>query len=168
MDTLTCRFAGEGNRPAIRGAHLAVGRNGELERDMRSAVAHAANMAGVIAARRFGGEADIDRDAGRAQPRMPGSGNLQVRILKRRDHARDTRRDDGVGAWRRFAVMRARLERNVKGGAARSRPGAADRLDLGMRPAPNLRPATADDQSILDDHCTYSRIGPGTTQAAPT
>ena len=63
--------------------------------------------------------------------------------------------------------MRARLQRDVERGAARRRAGAAQRLDLRMRPAAGLRPAAADDDAVLDDHRTDGRIGPGAAEPAP-
>ena len=79
----------------------------------------------------------------------PGAGDLRIGVFQRRDDAGDARRDDGVGAGRRLAVMRAGLERHVKRRAARGRAGAAQRLDLRMRPAAGLRPAAADDDAVL-------------------
>ena len=66
-----------------------------------------------------------------------------------------------------FAVMRARLERDVKRRAARRLAGAAQRLDLRMRPPAGLRPAAADNDAVLDDHRADRRIGPGAAEPAP-
>ena len=79
-----------GRRPAR--ASLAVGRDRELEHDMRPAFAHAPDMAGMIAARRLRADPDIDRNAGGPQPRMAAPRHFGIGILHRRDHAGDRRR----------------------------------------------------------------------------
>ena len=97
----------------------------------------------------------------------PCAGHFGIGIFERRDDARDPRGDDSVGAGRRLAVMRARLQRNVERRAARRRAGPAQRLDLGMGPAPGLGPAAADDDAVLDDHGADRGIGPCTAEPAP-
>ena len=121
----------------------------------------------MVAPRLLGADADIDRDAGGAQPRVALPGHFGIGIFERRDHARNAGGDDGVGARRRFAVMRARLERDVERRAARRLAGAAQRLDFGMRPPAGLRPAAADDDAVLDDHRADRGIGPGAAEPAP-
>ena len=133
---------------------------------MRAAVAHAPDMAGMIVARLVGADADIDRDAGGAQPRMARARHFGIGIFDRRHDARNAGGDHGVGARRRFAEMRARLERDVERRATRCRPGAAQRLDFGMRPAARLGPAAADNHAVFDDHCADRGIGPGAAETA--
>ena len=99
---------------------------------MRTLVADAPEMPGMIARRFRSTEPDIDRDAGGAQPRMALAGHFRIGILDRRHHARDAGCDDGVGAGRRLAEMRARLQRHIERGAARGLAGAPERLRLGM------------------------------------
>ena len=70
MDALAHRLAGDRDRPAARRTGFAVGGDRELEHDMRAAVAHAPDMAGMVAPRLLGADADVDRNARRAQPRM--------------------------------------------------------------------------------------------------
>ena len=69
--------------------------------------------------------------------------------------------DDGVGARRRHAVVRARLQRHVHGGAARARAGAGDGLGLGVRAAARLRPAARDHLAgrLIGDDRADRRIG---------
>ena len=110
-----------------------------LSMHMRPAVAHAADMPGMVARGLVGAEPDIDRDAGGAQPAMALPRHLRIGVLDRRHHARDAGGDHGVGAGRRLAVMRARLQRDIERGAARGLAGAPQRLGLGMRPAARLR-----------------------------
>ena len=155
-----------GRRPGAAG--LAVGGDRELEHDAGPAIAHAPDVAGMVAARRFGADADVDRNARRAQPRMSRARDFGIGILERRDDARDAGGDDGVGARRRFAVMRAGLERDVERRAACRRAGAAQRLDFGVRPAARLGPAAADNVAVLDDHGADRRIGPGAAEPAPS
>ena len=100
---------------------------------MRPPIRDAHDVAGMHAARLVGAQADIDRDALVAQPLMALAGDFRIGILQRRHHARDAGLDDGVGARRRLALMRARLERHVHGRALRGLLGLAQRLDFGMR-----------------------------------
>src|SRR5262249_25512056 len=97
--------------------------------------------------------------------------DLGVRIFERRNDAGDARSDDRVGAWRRLAVVRARLERDVECGAARGLASAAQCLDLRMRPAPGLGPAAADNPRraviMAADHGAYGGIGPSAAKPAP-
>ena len=119
-------------------------------------------------ARLLGADADLDRDAGRAQPRMALPRHFRIGILERGDDARDAGRDDRVRARRRLAVMRTRLERDVERRAARRAAGAHERLGLRMRPAAGLRPAPPDDdrRPSTDDRADR-RIGPGLAEPAP-
>ena len=150
-----------------RRAGFAVGRDRELEHDVGPAVAHAPDVAGMIAPRLLGADADLDRDARRAQPRVARARDFGIGIFERRDDARNAGGDDGVGAGRRLAVMRAGLERDVERRAARRRAGAAQGFDLGMRPAAGLGPAAADNDAVLDDHRADRRIRPGAAESAP-
>ena len=67
MHALARDLAGDLERPAAGKPGLAVGGDRELERDMRAAIADAADMPGMGAPRLLGPDADIDGDAGRAQ-----------------------------------------------------------------------------------------------------
>ena len=51
MDAVAHRLAGDRTGAGAGGAGLAVGRNRKLEHDVRTAVAHAPDMAGMVAAR---------------------------------------------------------------------------------------------------------------------
>ena len=55
---------------------------------MGPAVVHAPDVTGMVVARLRGADADVDRDAGGAQPRMPGAGDLGVGVFQRGDDAR--------------------------------------------------------------------------------
>ncbi len=162
------RTASPGNRKWLPtgGARLTIGRDSELEQNVRPPFPHPQNVTGVIAARRLGADTDINRDAGGAQPRMSCTGDLGVWILDRRDHARDAGGDDRVGARRRFAEMRAGFECDVERGALRLGAGTAQSFDLGMRPAARLGPAAADDRAILDQYRADRRIRPGAALSA--
>jgi hypothetical protein len=141
--------------------------NRKLEHGLWAAFAHPPDVAGVVAPRLGGADADVDSNARGAQPRMARAGDLRVGVFERGDHAGDAGGNDGIGAGRRLAEMRARLERHVKRGAARRLAGAAERLDLGMRPAADLRPAAADNDSAFDDDRADGRIWPGAPKPAP-
>ena len=101
------------------------------------------------------------------KPGMALPGHLRVGILDRRHHARDSGGDDRIGAGRRFADMRARLQRHIERGAAGGLAGARQRLRLGMGTAAGLGPAAADDDAVLDHDRADGRIGPGAALPAP-
>ncbi len=168
MHALAHPLAGDRQRPPAGRAGLAVGRDRELEHDLRAAFAHAPDVAGMGAPRLGGADADVDRDAGGAQPRMARAGDLRVGVFERGDHARDAGGDDRVGAGRRLAVMRAGLERHVERGAARCLAGAAaaprSRHAAGRRLASSrARRSTPLATTTAPD----GRIGPGAPEPAP-
>src|SRR5262249_5889030 len=101
---------------------------------MGAAVADAADMPGMGAPRRIGAGADLDSNAVGLEPGVALPSHLRIGILECSDDARNARRDYGVGAGRRLAVMRAGLERDVHGGATRRGAGPPQRLGLCMRP----------------------------------
>jgi len=118
-------------------------------------------VTGVIAARLLGTKPNIDLDAALGELAVTRAGNFRIGILQRRHHARHAGFDDGIGARRRFALVRTWLERHVESGALRRFLGAAQRLDLGMRAATFLRPAATENDAVLHDHRADGRIGPG-------
>ena len=134
---------------------------------MRTLVADAAEMPGVIVRGFRGTKADIDRDPGGAQLGMALPGHFRIGIFDRRHHARNAGRDHRIDARRRLAEMRTGLQRHIERGAARGFAGASQRLGLGMRPTARLRPAAADDDAVLDDDRTDGRVRPGAAQPAP-
>ena len=66
---------------------------------------------------------DLDRDAVRAQEREAAAAHERIRILDRRDDARDAGVDDPADARAGAALVAARLERAVQRRAARARAG---------------------------------------------
>src|SRR5262249_11992427 len=77
-------------------------------------------------------------------------------------------RDYGVRARRRLAVMGAWFERHIERGAVCNRAGAAQRLDLGMRPATGLRPAAPDNVTAPHEDRADRRIRPCSAKSAST
>src|SRR5262249_57666231 len=124
-------------------------------------------MPGVIALCRIGLDADIDGNARAAQARMAGARYFGIGILKRQGDPRNAGGNNGVSAWRRLAMMRARLECHKHRRAACRRAGSAQSLDLGVRAAARLRPATADNLAIFDDHPPHSPPSPTSPPPPP-
>ena len=92
-------------------------------------------------------------DAGCSQPLDPASCD-RVRIAVQHVHLGDSCRDQRVGAGRRPTLMRARLERDDRGGAARVRSGGLQRDDLRVRTAHPTRRTFRDDVPVADDHAS--------------
>ena len=128
MNTRPHRFAGDRRRPAAGEAGLAIGRDRELEDHMRASVLHATDVAGMRPLRFVGADADLDHDALLRHPPMTRTRHLRIRIDHRRDHPLDPGGDDGVGAGRGLAMMRAGLERDIEGRAACRCPACASAL----------------------------------------
>ena len=139
----------------------------ELEHDVGPRFQHARDVADMHAPRFVGTQPDIDRDAFAAQLLVALAGHFRVGILQRRHHARNAGLDDGVGARRRLAKMRTRLQRHIHRRTLRHLLDAAQRLDLGMRAAAGLRPAARQNDAVLHDHAADRRIGPGVAEPAP-
>src|SRR5215470_10005353 len=74
--------------------------------------------------------------------------------------------DDGVGAWRRAAVVGARLERHVEGRATRSVAGLLERDHLGMADSVVLVPALPYDVAVLHDDGADERVVAGLAATA--
>src|ERR1700691_1698029 len=134
---------------------------------MRTAVTHAPDVTGMVAARFVGANTDVDRDASRAKACVTLPRYCGVGVLDRRDDPCQARSDNGVGAGWRLAVVRARLQRYVQGATARRLAAAAQRLDLGVRPAAGLRPAATDNDAVFHDHGAHGRIRPCPAEPAP-
>ena len=168
MHTIARLHPGDGNRrPACRPS-FAIRRDRELEHDVGTAVAHAPDVSGMVVARFLGAGVNIDDNASRTKPRVALAGHFRIGIFDRRDDARQACSDDGVGAGRRFAVMRARLQRHVERRTTCRCSGAPQRLDLGMRPAAGLRPAAAHNHAVLHDHGANGRVWPRPAKPAPS
>ena len=125
MHAVTDGFARDRDRTSSLPRDFAVRRNRKLERHMRPAVAHPANMPGMIAPRCCGLDTDIDSNARGAQASVPAARDFRIGVLHGRNHAGNSGSDHGVGAGRRLAMVRAWFERHVERGAARHRAGAA-------------------------------------------
>ncbi len=128
-----CRGAGDPLAVAGGGGDPAVGTGGELERHLRPACAHPREEAGVEPARLGLQAADLDRDAGGAQPGDALAVDARVGVDRGHHRAGDAGGEHEVGAGRGAAVMGAGLEGDVGGAAAGGLAGAPDRLALGMR-----------------------------------
>ena len=115
--------------------HLSLGVECELHLYKRTALGDAQDVAGRHPVRLARHRPAFHRDARGAQPRQPAAGNARVGILDGADDAADAGSDDGVGARRRGAVMRAGLQRHVQGRPARLRPRAAQGFRLRVRTA---------------------------------
>ena len=135
---------------------------------MRTFFPDPAKMPGVIARGFHSPEPHLDRDAGSAQFCVALPGHQRIGILDRRHHARDAGGYHRIGAGRRLADMRARLQRHIERGAARGVSRPRQRLRFGVRTSACLRPATADNDAIFDHDRPDGRIGPGAPLPAPS
>ncbi len=105
--------------------------------------------------------ADIEYDARPLEAGVALSFHPRVGIFQRGHDPCHARPDQGVGAGRRLAEMRARLERDIDRGATRSFARLGQRIGLGVRPAAVARAAAADDVAVFHDHAADGRVGPG-------
>src|SRR6185503_6644652 len=152
-------------RPVLRG-DLAVERHRRLERDMRPPQAHGGEEAAVLGAHLGASRADRHLDAARAQGLGASARHVGIGIHRARHYPRHSGVPDGPCAGRRPAVVVARLERDVEGGAARALARRRQRHDLGMGAARLGVKALAHDLAVADHHRAHHRIRRG-QPAAP-
>ena len=169
MHAIARRLAGDGDRTPPGEAGLAVGRDRELEHDMRAGRRACAGCGRHVRAappRRQGRHRLRYRPRAAARARRPpprGLGSSSAETTRAMPAAMI-----GVGARRRLAVMRAGLERHIKRRAARRR----------ARPPQALRSPHADARRAgssrgrrstpsLHHHRADRRIGPGAPEPAP-
>src|SRR5262249_25897516 len=99
MHLITDGFASNRHTSSTGSGGLAIGRNRKLEHDMRTTVAHAADMSGVIPLRCGRFDADVHGNARAAQARMAGARYFGIGVLQRRDYSRNAGGNNGVSAW---------------------------------------------------------------------
>ena len=144
-----CRRVGSAMAPSADSASLSVTHG----RSPRCAIEERR----IELARRLALDADVDLDSGGAQP-FDTAARDRARIAHRDDHARDAGRDDRIGARRRFAVMRARLERDVHRRATRALAGRSSAVDFGVRLAVARMKSFADDLAAGNDNGADHRV----------
>src|SRR5262249_20271241 len=81
------------------------------------------------------------------------------RISKCGDNASDVRLDKRLRARRRLALVAARLQGHIAGGAASLCAGLGESTNLRMRSAELLVPAFADDGAVAHKHSSDEWIG---------
>ena len=159
------RLAGDPLAGAVGERRAPVERDRRLQAQPGPAAFHARDEADVELARLLAAAAPLDGDAGGLEPRRAAPGDERVRVAQRDDDARHAGSDERIGARRRAAVVRARLERDVDRRAANvdaARRGIAQRHRLGVRAARFLRVAAAGEPAVgADDDAADARIGIG-------
>ncbi len=83
----------------------------------------------------------------------------RIGIGHRRDDARHTGGNQGLGARRRATVVAARLQRDIGGGAMGLVTGCMQGMHFGVRFAGFFVPAFADDPAIANQHTTDAGVG---------
>src|SRR4029077_299730 len=117
------------------------------------------HAARVVLAARVEIVEELDLDAGGLETPEPAAVHERVGVAGADDDARNPRGDDGIGAGRRPAVVRARLERHVEGRALGPIAGLLQRDRLGVADSVVLVPALADDLAVvLDDRADERMI----------
>ena len=115
----------------------------------------------MVAPRRLGRRTRRAVDSGGAQHREARAGDAAVGVLERADDARNSRRDDRLGAGRRRAVMRAGLQRHIERRAARRLARLVDGEAFGVRAPARRGDAAPDDDAIAHDQRADRRVGRG-------
>ena len=158
------RLAGDPLAFAVVQGGLAVQAGGRFHAYPGRALLHTLEEADVHFMSGVLHQAGHDGDAGGLQFFQAFACDQRVGIGHGRDDLAEAGIDQCIGARRRAAVMAARLQRDVGGGAAHvvaALPRIFHRLDFGMVAAGRLGEAGADDAAVLDDHATDARIGRG-------
>ena len=127
-------FAGDPAGVVLGRGDLAVQRQRGFQRHQREAGAHGMDE-GFVQLRglaRAYSDATSTVTAGVVQAAESLAGNWRIGIFHGGDHARHARLHQRVGAGRRAALMRARLQRDVERRAARLLAGLFERENLGV------------------------------------
>ena len=134
--------AGDPLAGAVRGGGAAVEGGRQLQHDERSPGAAMVEVRGEEAGGGRLRHAQVDGDPRVAEPGDPPSRHLRIGIFERDDHATDAGSDEGVGARRGAAVVRARFQGDPRGRAREVvPPGRADGRGLRVRSADGVRGA---------------------------
>src|SRR4051812_13398415 len=112
---------------------------------------------GVQLARGLRLDPDLDRDS-RAAKTLGTASRFRIRISGRDDNAPYSRRDQGVGARRRLAMVGTGLEGDVERRTARAVAGSPERRDLGVLLAVASVKPLADDGAIANDDGADHRV----------
>jgi len=160
------RCAGDPLRRAIGQSGASVQTHRQLDANPWPAALDAAEETAVEFARSVAHQAGLHGNASAEQSAQAFAGNPGIRIVARCNDSCDARRDQRVGARRRAAEVRARLQRHVDRRSARARAGVAQRKNFGMRFARALVPAFADDGFSVGNDAADARIRLCAVQAA--
>jgi hypothetical protein len=134
----TSRLARNPSARAVGSRGAAVGSEGELEHDPRSAGAAVLDVGRQLVADKVFANPDIDLDPGGAELSDAGAGNAAVGVLDADDDARDAGVDDGICARGRPAVEGARFEGCDEGRPACAFARRVESDPLGMAAAGRL------------------------------
>ena len=108
---------------------------------------------------------DLDFNAGSLEPAEAGPAHLGIGILHGCYHLLDPGGDDRAGARRSAALMRARFESQVKGGASRPLAGFVQCEYFGVfHSGPGVETAP-DDRVVAHDDGAHGGIGAHPAQA---
>lgn len=87
------------------------------------------------------------------------SGDQGVGVVRTDDHPTDATVQNGLCAGRRFAVVAAGLQSDVKGGALGRCGTVCQSIALCVKTTVLLVIALSDDDSVFDNHGAYHRVG---------
>ena len=167
MDVVARLGTGDPLRAAARVRDPAVDGGGELERDERTiGLLSGKEERRVERGGLFREQADLRLDTGALQ-HFDAASRFGIGIAHRRDDAPDAGGTDGVGARRRLAVMRARLEGDDERRPARLVAGREQRRELGVRTAILGVPPLRDRFIAAEHHGADEGIGGDATPSTP-
>ena len=154
--------------PIVQGRH-AVQAGRRFHAHPRLAALHARKETDIHFICLVGQHARADGDAGRFQLGQPLPRHQRIRVRHGGHDAPQPRAHERIGTGRRAAMVVARLQRDVRRGAAHvvaARRRIRQGLHLGMILPRRLRHAGANHLAIPDDHAADAGIGRGRVQAA--
>ena len=155
-------LAGDPAAIIVRRGDLAIQRDGRLQRHQRPAGTHEVHE-WLVELRSLGGELRHHRHFHPGVPQFAETfaGHQRIGILHRRHHARHARRNQGFGAWRRAALVRAGLQIQVYRGPARLPAGLAQRDHLRMVHAAIRMKAAAHHFAVAHHYRAHHGVGTG-------
>jgi hypothetical protein len=153
--------SGVGDPPGVTrpGGDPAIEGHGPLGDDPRATSAQQFEIWRVEPASVGFAETDLHADTGLSQKGCTPAGDLGEGVRHGGHDTTDASGQDGIGAGRRFAVVTARLQGDIKRGTPGGLTGGVERMNLGVRSTVTLVPALADAGIPLDDDGADHGVG---------
>ena len=159
-------FTGNPFAVAAAGGDPPVERGRDLEGDQGPTLNDSLEKSAIEIFRVFGADSGRNRDARSLETFDALARDPRIGIDESNDDARDAGGNQSVGAGRGLAMMGARFQTDIGGGAPCRRAGPRQGFAFRVRPTAWLGPAAADDLVASHQDTAHRRIGPNRPKPA--